>query len=267
MFRSFFIFCLFLILIHQAAFSQNIDGAYVKALYKKYPTLKSSLCSACKVWVNPYFRSIADTAAHRPLLTYYVYTKAHRLEQEALNLPRTGIYAAWHSAYGQPDETKVYRYANKQIGKPNSAEMIAKGHCQAWILLAWSADAAILSDTYTFNAAIEYQGQNIGTELATEELCRKLTGFKGAALTDSVKIWCGTFGSKQIYNLNTITSTVPTHYYKIIQYRDSNVGGDIVLCYWMPNDPAEKRSKLNERLISYPELIAKLGFDPKAIFH
>jgi hypothetical protein len=75
--------------------------------------------------------------------------------------------------------------------------MIARGHCQAWILLAWSADAAILSDTYTFNAAMEYQGQNIGTELATEELCRKLTGFKGSALTDSVKIWCGTFGSKQ----------------------------------------------------------------------
>ncbi|WPU92809.1 hypothetical protein SNE25_26140 [Mucilaginibacter sabulilitoris] len=32
----------------------------------------------------------------------------------------------------------------------------------------------ILSDTYTFNAAMEYQGQNIGTELASEELCREL---------------------------------------------------------------------------------------------
>jgi hypothetical protein len=132
--RSLFIFCLLLSSIHQGAFSQNIDGAYVKALYQKYPTLKSDLCSSCKLWVNPYFRSIADTAAHRPLLTYYVYTKAHRLEQEALNLPRTGIYAAWHSAYGQPDETKSYRYANKQIGKTNSAEMIARaiarpGYC------------------------------------------------------------------------------------------------------------------------------------------
>jgi hypothetical protein len=55
--------------------------------------------------------------------------------------------------------------------------MIAKGHCQAWILMAWSTDAAILSNTYTFNAGMEYQGQNIGTELATEEFCRKLTGF------------------------------------------------------------------------------------------
>jgi hypothetical protein len=42
--------------------------------------------------------------------------------------------------------------------------MIAKGHCQAWILLAWCADAAILSDTYTFNAGMvpgtEYRHRN-----------------------------------------------------------------------------------------------------------
>jgi hypothetical protein len=35
----------------------------------------------------------------------------------------------------------------------------------------------------------------------------------------------------------------------------------------MPNDPAEKRNKLNERLISYHELVEKLGYDPKAIFY
>jgi len=242
--------------------AQEINAAYVKALYKKYPTQKSNLCAGCKLWVNPYYKSIADTAAHRPLLTYYVYTKAHRLEQEALDLPRTGIYAAWHAADGQLNETKLYQYANK-----NSTDMIAKGHCQAWILMAWSADAAILSDTYTFNAGMEYQGQNIGTELATEEFCRKLTGFRGPALTDSVKIWCGTFGSKQTYTLGQLAATMPSHYYKVIQYKDHNVGGDIVVCYWMPNDPGERRSLLEQRMISYPELVAKLGYDPKAIFN
>ncbi|MFA6245604.1 MAG: DNA/RNA non-specific endonuclease [Mucilaginibacter sp.] len=242
--------------------AQEINAAYVKALYEKYPTQKSNLCAGCKLWINPYYKSIADTAAHRPLLTYYVYTKARRLEQEALDLPRTGIYAAWHAADGQVNETKLYQYANK-----NSTDMIAKGHCQAWILMAWSADAAILSDTYTFNAGMEYQGQNIGTELATEELCRKLTGFRGAALTDSVKIWCGTFGSKQTYTLGQLTATVPSHYYKVIQYKDHNAGGDIVLCYWMPNDPGEKRNLLDQRMISYRELVTKLGFDPKAIFN
>jgi hypothetical protein len=147
-----------------SSYAQEINAAYVKALYIRYPTQKSDHCASCKLWVNPYYKSIADTAAHMPLLTYYVYTRAHRLEQEALDLPREGIYSSWHSAYGQPNETPLYRYANK-----NSADMIAKGHCQAWILMAWSADAAILSDTYTFNAAMEYQGQNIGTEIETEE--------------------------------------------------------------------------------------------------
>jgi hypothetical protein len=39
-----------------------------------------------------------------------------------------------------------------------------------------------------------------------------------------------------------------------------------VLCYWMPNDPKEKRSNLPDRMISYPQLVAKLGFDPQKIF-
>jgi DNA/RNA endonuclease G (NUC1) len=146
------------------------------------------------------------------------------MEQETLDLPRTGIYAAWHPAFGQPDETAVYREANRIIGKPGSPEMIAKGHCQAWILLAWSVDGAILSDTYTFNAAPEFQGQNVGTEIATEELCRKLTGFKGEAVTDSVKIWCGTSGSLQTYTGKGVTVTVPSHYYKVIAYHDLITG-------------------------------------------
>jgi hypothetical protein len=41
---------------------------------------------------------------------------------------------------------------------------------------------------------MEFQEQNVGTEIATEELCCKLTGYEGEALTDSVKIWCGTYG-------------------------------------------------------------------------
>lgn len=247
--------------------AQKPDAAYVKALYQKYPTQKSDLCPACKLWVNPYYKAIADTQKHTPLLTYYVYTKAHRLEQERADVPRTGIYAAWHPAFGQPDETPVYKEANRLIGKPNSSEMIAKGHCQAWILLAWCVDGAILSDTYTFNAAPEFQGQNVGTEIATEELCRKLTGYKGEALTDSVKIWCGTFGSLRTYTKKGITVTVPSHYYKVISYRDHATGNEVLLSWWMLNDPAETRSKLKYRMITYPELVSRLGFDPQKIFY
>jgi len=246
--------------------AQVPKAAYVKALYKKYPTQKSSLCPSCLLWVNPYFKSIGDTLNHTPKITYYIYTRAHREEQERLNLPRKGIYGSWHSVAGQPDETKVYRQANKIIGKPNSARMIAKGHCQAWILLAWNADAAILSDTYTFNAAMEYQGQNVGTEIATEELCRKLTGFKSEAVTDSVRIWCGTSGSQEVYNQGGMNVTVPSHYYKIIRYYNHNIGGNITICYWMPNSPTEKKGMLPKCVISYETLVKNLGFDPMGIF-
>ena len=144
--------------------------------------------------------------------------------------------------------------------------MIAKGHCQPWILLAWCLDAALLSDTYTFNAGMEYQGQNIGTELATEELCRELTGFKVPAVTDSVKIWCGTFGSQASYSENGITIRVPEYYYKVIEYQNFNIG-KVTLCYWMPNNPDGKRNSLGNCMISYPDMLNHLGFDPKRIFY
>lgn len=244
----------FLFLLLPILAAAQINSAYVKALYQKYPTQKSDLCASCKLWINPYYKSIADTAKHVPLITYYIYTKIHRLRQEAANVPRTGIYAAWHPAYGQASETAIYQYANTQ-----SPDMIAKGHCQAWILLAYDADGAILSNTYTFNAAMEYQGQNIGTQIATEELTRKLT-----EVTDSVRVWCGTWGTRQTYTKGKVTSTVPSHYYKVIAYKQGR--SEVTLAYWLPNSPEEKRNKLPERLITYNELVQKLGFDPKAIF-
>jgi hypothetical protein len=247
--------------------AQEINGAYVKALYQKYPTQKSNLYPACKLWLNPYYKAIGDTLRHAPVLTYYVYTKAHREQQETANVPRTGIYAAWHAVYGQADETAVYREANQEIGKPHSAEMIAKGHCQAWILMAWCVDAAIFSDTYTFNAGMEFQGQNVGTEIATEELCRKLTGFKGEAVTDSLKIWCGTFGSAQVYTAKGVSVTVPTHYYKVLSYRELGSGKQVLLSYWMPNEATEKKNLLTQRSCTYPVLVQKLGFDPMKIFN
>jgi hypothetical protein len=243
---------LFLFLLLSGTFvrGQVVNAAYVRALYEKYPTQKSDFCAACKLWVNPFYRSVADTARHMPLVTYYVYTKAHRLLQESADVPRTGVYAGWHAALGQPDETQVYKQANAE-----SADMIAKGHCQAWILLAWCGDAAILSDTYTFNAGMEFQGQNIGTEIATEELCRKLT-----ERTDSVRIWCGTFGSQRVFAKDKVAVTVPAFYYKIIQFDDR------LLCYWMPNQPSEKRALLPQRVVSHEELVAHLGFDPMTVF-
>jgi hypothetical protein len=256
------ILILLAVLSSLSAQAQQINGAYAKALQQKYPSVKSSLCAACKLWVNPYFRSVADTVQHRPLVTHYIYTRAHRLQQEQLHLPRTGTYGAWTAGKWQSNETTMYRLANQQ-----SRDMIAKGHCQPWILLAWCAEAAILSDTYTFNAAMEYQGQNIGTEIASEEFCRELTGYRKPMVTESVAIWCGTFGSQRVFTKNLTSVTMPAFYYKIIRYRDQASGSLIELCYWFPNQPDETRDRLAQRMITHERLVGNLGFDPVKVFN
>ena len=35
----------------------------------------------------------------------------------------------------------------------------------------------------------------------------------------------------------------------------------------MPIDPTEKKSKLKDRLVTYPELVANLSFDPRQTFN
>lgn len=263
-----YLFSLFLVIsLAWASQAQTINNAYVKALYKKYPTQPTNFCTSCKLWVNPYYKSIADTLQHRPLLTFYIYTKAHRLQQEAAKVPRKGIYAAWQAADGQPKETQAYTNANKIVNQRNQNGEIQKGHCQAWILLAYTADGAILSDTYTFNAAMEFRGQNLGTEIESEELCRNLTGYRNhPETTDSVRIWCGTYGSQRVFTSGNLQHTVPAFYYKVIAYDDKIQHRQVEVCYWMPNLPEESRQMLNSRKKTYPELCALLGFSPKDVF-
>jgi hypothetical protein len=218
------------------AVAQTIDAKYVHNLYAKYPTVKSNFCPACKLWVNPYFKSIADTQRHMPLITYEYY----KANPKSI-VKRTGVFSGWHSVIGQVNEDNAYTASNK-AGKGE----IAKGHCQAWILNSFCADAAILSDTYTFNAAMECQGQNVGTEIATENLTRKLL------LTHDVQVWCGTFGSQGVLSGDCF----PAYYWKVIKY------GSTIQCYWMPNLQSEGQSKLVT--CTYQQLIKNLGFDPIA---
>lgn len=257
-----------LLLFTVALQAQTVDGNYVKQLYEKYPTQKTDFCASCKLWVNPYYKSIADTARHMPLLTFYIYTKAHRLQQETSGPKREGIYSAWHAAYVQKSETAVYTEANRIVQQSNRPGEIQKGHCQAWILLAYTGDGSILSDTYTFNSAMEYRGQNLGTEIESEERCRKLTGFEGnPEVTDSIRIWCGTFGSQRTFTKGSVTNTVPEFYYKIIQYFDHIQHQQVQECYWMPNQPEETRDKLPLRKVDFAVLKSNLGFDPQSIFN
>lgn len=231
--------------------AQTVNAAYVKNLYAKYPTVKSNFCPACKLWVNPYYKSIADTQRHMPLVEYEYLSKVNYAKTAIVKLPRTSIYAAWHPVKGQPNEDAVYVAANK-IARAHK-DLIAKGHVNAWILNAWCADAAILSDTYTFNAACEDQSQNVGTEIATENITRKLLA------TNDVEIWGGTFGSQGTFTDGKITDTYPKYYWKIIKCNGTTT------CYWMPNLITEKQTMLPGRIVTYQQLVSNLGFDPEQI--
>jgi DNA/RNA endonuclease G (NUC1) len=247
--------------------AQTINSAYAKALHQKYPSVKTDFCEPCKLWVNPYYKSIADTVRHMPILTFFSYTKQMRLAQESLDLKRNGTFAVWYPSVGQVNESSLYTETNKIIGLPRQNGEIQKGHCQPWILLAYSPDGAILSNTYTFNSAMEYKGQNIGTQLESEEMCRELTGWNGhPEVTNKIGIWCGTYGSQRTYTDGKLTATVPTHYYKVLQYDDLIQKKNVIRCFWMPNQPTESRNKLASREVSYFQLKQNLGFDPMAIF-
>jgi hypothetical protein len=240
----------------------------VQALYKKYPTVKSSFCPACKLWVNPYFKSIADTQKHMPLITYEYYTKANAALVNKLNIPRSmpkkgakippgsvpynSIFGTWHSMPGQVNEDAVYKQANVILKKTNDEANI--GHCQAWILNAFAIDAVIFTDTYTFNAAVEDKWQNIGSEINTEELTRK------ELQTGDVQVWCGTFGNQGSFTAGKVTDIYPAYYWKVILFNGTTT------CYWMPNVKTDTQAFTPHTVVTYAQLIKNLGFDPVKVF-
>jgi len=215
--------------------AQTPTAAYVKQLEAKYPPVKSSFCTNCYLWVNLYFKAIVDGDKRESLVTYGEFDRHKDSLVTALNIPRTGTYAAWHPAHGFQDEGKFYNDINKTLVKPDE---YAKGHYNAWILSAWAVDGALLSDTYDFNEGIERQAQNAGTELEVEYLTRALVGNKDAAsrvnytgpLYDSVKYWKGSWGSKKVFNVDGITKNYSSVYWNLLAY------GNQIHAYWFPND-------------------------------
>src|SRR6185437_1042674 len=229
-------------LLVQDAGAQQLN---TDSLYASHPITKSAFCADCYEWHNGYYSAIADVRLHQPATTFYIYTRAKKAAQEALGYKRTKFLAAWHSVTGMPDESDVYAHSNKVINKPRQPEELQKGHCQPWILLSWCLEACVFSDTYTFNAGMEYRGQNIGTEEASEDFSRNLL-----SKTDSVKIWCGTFGNKHAWTdqKGAVTSAMPAYYWKLIE------AGGQTYCWLLPNRPTEKYDLLPLRTISFKDL-------------
>lgn len=263
---------IFLLLISSSAFAQQkIDANYVKALYARYPTVKSNLCSACKLWVNPYFKSIADTQQHRPIVVYELYTRVNAALSDKIKIPRQALkkgevskssifyqsaFSAWNSVTGQPNEDNVYSAANDTVKLVDRKDEIAKGHCQAWILNSFAIDAVILSDTYTFNAGQENQKQNVGTEIFTEKHTRDLLK------TTDVQVWVGTYddlkhpNTPHTFTDGKIVDVYPSHYWKVIKY------GNTTECWLMPNNKTQTQVMIKNCIVTYSQLVERLEFDP-----
>lgn len=246
-----------LVLCLSVSAQQTIYNAdYVHKLLAKYPTTKSSLCDACKYWDNGIYKSIADTQRNMPLVTYYVYTREHAEIQESKKISRTGVFADWHPVIGQPELSGIYKKENGSI--KSAINKLVWGHCQAWILLAYCEDGAILSNAETFNEGMEVQGQNIGTEIATESYCRRLI----METTDTIQRWAGTFGEQYRCTKGKISVVMPTHYWVIIKYRNRTTGEMTVEAWWMPNLVTETEDKLPQRRCTVEQISKNIGFNP-----
>jgi len=255
-------------------FGQTYNAAYIKALYAKYPVKSFSIprYSNLSEWDNPFYKSIADLKRHMPICEYSVVTKEHRIIQEALYASnkkiRSGVFAGWFVVPGDDNILSLYGLENKVIGKPMSIWEVVYGHCGlCYVLAAWCPDGMFFSDAIDYNAAMEYQGQNIGTQIASEDTTRLLLGWVDKAkhkvtVVDTVQIWGGCYAGP---NAKTVTFkgktvTIPDEYWKIIKF------GNQTVCYWMPNLVTENQILLSKRHITYANLVKNLGFDPEKIF-
>jgi hypothetical protein len=221
--------------------------------------VKSDLCPNCVVWVNKYYISIADTAKHNPIIVYHVITKRHLEMADSLKANKaTKIDRAkypFKPVKGYPNETKLYSIANKVYKKINPKNVIAKGHVASADDYSWSTGGMDTSMRYTFNLALEYQSQNVGTELGTEYMCREM-----ARKYVEVKVWGGTWGSQGTVTDGKITANFPAIYWKIAEYNGE------VHCYWMPNnDKGAGQANYPKFEISLKDISMKLGFNPTEV--
>jgi hypothetical protein len=257
------VYCIFTATI---ADGQKITAKQVDSLYRLYPTKKSTFCSSCKVWVNPFYESITDTVNNYPVWAHTIVTAAHVQQQEATKILRAGVYADWNVPAGTARVDAIYSLANKMISKPNSIYEVAYGHnVLCWILSAWCWQGAVFSNTEIFGEFMEYQGQNIGTMINTEDSTRMVLGatinqHKYPVIAQSVEIWAGCYldATKPIvkYTVKGRSVTVPDVVWKIIRYNG------ITKCYWMPNLVTENQAAIVHCHISYADLCKRIGFEP-----
>jgi hypothetical protein len=211
------------------------------------------------VWVNRYYISIADTAKHNPILVYHVITKRQLEISDSLKANKETkidrVKYPFKPVKGYPNETKLYSIANKIYKKLNPKNVIAKGHVASADDYSWSKGGMDTSMRYNFNVAMEFQSQNVGTQLGTEYMCRTM-----ARQYDSVKVWAGTWGSQGTVTDGKITANFPAVYWKVAAYNNE------VHCYWMPNnDKGAGQANYPKFEIPLKDITMKLGFNPTEV--
>lgn len=237
----------------------------VKAMFAKYPQVKSPQCADCYLWVNPFFSTITDEKLKESVVSYAYLDQQRDKLIDQLKVDRKK-YGGWKPFPGYPNEDKFYNDINKGITATTSK--YAKGHYIGFMLCAWSVYGAILSCTYDVNEGIEVQGQNEGTELQVEELTRALVGnkvfmgkmhYKGP-IYPRVDYWKGSWGSIKIFNADGITKNYSAFYWNLVKY------GNELHAYWFPND-ATATAKVGYAHYEIPAdtLTQRLGFDPQKL--
>lgn len=224
----------------------------------KYPVVKSDLCANCVLWVNPYYTSIADTSLKQPIVVYHAIAKEHLLISDALKADKkTRIDRAkykFHSLPGFPDEKKVFKAANKIVkAHPlKKGDEVVEGHLASADDYSYTKGGMDTSMIHPFNLGIEWQMQNIGTQLGTEYMCRDTARRYGVVYN-----WAGCWGSQGSFTDGKIKVNYPAVYWKIVKY------ANVTKVYWMPNneDGAGQANYPNFE-ITYAELVKRLGFDP-----
>ena len=251
------VFTIILLLISITGIAQN-----------KYPVNKSTLCNTCVIWVNPYYTSIADTQKRIPMVVYHVITKQHLIESDSLKTnSSTKIDRAnypFHALPGFKDEKGLFKSMNDSIKniklnpKYKSGDEVAEGHVASADDYSWSKGGMDTSMIHPFNLGMEWQGQNIGSELASENMCRDTARKYG-----KVENWGGVNGIQGIHKFKGISIVYPKFYWKIMKWTDDK-NNAVIHCLWMPNNEmGDGQQDLFKRFeVPLTTLVQNLGFNP-----
>lgn len=245
-----------------------LTTALISRGQNKYPVVKSNLCSACVLWINPYYTSIADTQKKIPVVVYHNITKAHLMASDALKSnSATKIQRnkyPFHTLPGFKDEKGVFKDMNDSIKdikrNPNykKGDEVAEGHVASADDYSWSVGGMDTSMVHPFNLAIEWQAQNIGSELSSENMCRDTARKYG-----KVENWGGTYGLQGVHKFKGTSIVYPKYYWKICKWTDSN-NKVVIHCLWMSNNTlgAGQQDLFKRFEIPLDVLVKNLGFNP-----